>query len=138
MSVTFIDADVIIRLLTGDDPRKQADCQALFERIQRGDEIVELQHSVVVDTVFVLRSPRLYRLPKAEIAEMLTTLISIRAIRIHDRQSVLDALALYGSHARLDFTDALIIALSRQHHDAIVYSYDMDYDRFEGVIRREP
>jgi predicted nucleic acid-binding protein len=138
MSVSFIDADVIIRLLTGDDPIKQADCRSLFERIERGDEIVNLPHTVVADVVFVLRSPRLYRLAKSEIAELLTALISFRGIRINDRQSVLGALALYGAHARLDFTDALIISMSGQHDDAVVYSYDTDYDRFDEIVRREP
>ncbi len=138
MSLRIIDTDVVIRFLTGDDPEKQARCQALFERVDRGEEVVDVPLTVVADAVHVLHSPRLYQLPKDEIASMLMALISLRGIRIHNRQTVLDGLALYGRHPRLDFTDALIVAMTHVEDDAVVYSYDRDYDRFAGIARREP
>ena len=129
---------MVIRFLTGDDPEKQANCQALFERVGSGEEVVDLPLTVVADAAHVLHSPQLYRLAKDEIASMLIALISLRGIRIHNRQAVLDGLALYGSHARLDFLDALIVAMTQSEDHPVVYSYDRNYDRFDGIDRREP
>jgi len=138
MSTNFIDTDVIVRFLTGDDPGKRAACLELFERVGRGELVVTVPHSAIADAVVVLHSPRLYRLPKSQVAQMLTALLSLRGVRLHERHLVLAALELYGGNAQLDFTDAIIIAASQQENGAIVYSYDKDYDRFDGVVRREP
>jgi predicted nucleic acid-binding protein len=51
---------------------------------------------------------------------------------------VLDALDLYGEYNKLDFTDALIIAMMWSNESALLYSYDGDYDTFPGINRREP
>lgn len=37
MSDPFVDTDVIIRLLTGDDLQKQAEAAALFEQVEAGN-----------------------------------------------------------------------------------------------------
>jgi predicted nucleic acid-binding protein len=59
MAYPFIDTDVIIRFLTGDDPRKQAAAAALFQRIEQGALTVAAPVMVIADAVFVLHSPRL-------------------------------------------------------------------------------
>jgi predicted nucleic acid-binding protein len=46
-------------------------------------------------------------------------------------------LQLYGSTS-LDITDAIIIAKIQQEDTGTVYSFDTDFDNFEGVIRKEP
>ena len=37
MPVPFVDTDVIIRLLTGDDPVKQAQAVVLFEQVEQAE-----------------------------------------------------------------------------------------------------
>jgi predicted nucleic acid-binding protein len=54
VSVPFIDTDVIIRFLTGDDPDKQPANQAPFERIERGELVASIPHTVIADAVYVL------------------------------------------------------------------------------------
>ena len=49
----------------------------------------------------------------------------------------LQALDLYAS-TKLDFGDALIIASMQQQGSQVLYSYDTDFDRIEGITRREP
>lgn len=138
MSTAFVDTDVIIRFLTGDDPIKQAAARRLFGRARKGDSLLTVPHTVIADAVYVLRSRRLYHLPKPVIAEMLSALLSQTGFKIEDRQSVLDALNLYGEYNKLDFTDALIIAMMWRNVDSLLYSYDGDYDTFPGISRREP
>ena len=138
MSTAFVDTDVIIRFLTGDDPVKQAAARRLFGRAASDELLLTVPHTVVADAAYVLRSRNLYHLSKPVIAEMLADLLSQKGFKIEDRESVLDALDLYGEYNKLDFTDALIIAMMWRNNDSLLYSYDGDYDTFSGISRREP
>jgi predicted nucleic acid-binding protein len=138
MSHPYIDTDVIIRLLTGDDQEKQRQARVLFEQVEHGRLIVSAPDTVIADTVHVLHSKRLYNRPKAEVAELLIPLVRLPGFRIKNRQAVLAALRLYGTSAKLDFTDALIVALMQQTGPPVVCSWDKDYDDVVGVTRLEP
>jgi len=137
MTDPFIDTDVIIRLLTKDDPEKQAAAAALFEKVQAGTLKVAAPDTVVADAVYVLSSPRLYNLPRSEVRDMLASLIRLPGFRIHNHRAVLRALDLYASR-NLDFGDALIIASMERVGSQVVYSYDADFDRIPGISRQEP
>ena len=49
MTQPFIDTDVIIRFLTGDDPDKQAAATALFEQVEQGLLTVQAPDTVIAD-----------------------------------------------------------------------------------------
>ena len=137
MTQPFIDTDVIIRFLSGDDPDKQAAATRLFEQIEQGLLTVQAPDPVIADAVYVLASPRLYHLPRRDVQEMLTTLVRLPQFQVQNRWSVLRALDLYAV-TRLDFGDALIIASMEQQGSHLLYSYDTDFDHFQGITRREP
>lgn len=137
MTQPFIDTDVIIRFLTGDDPKKQAAATALFEQVEQGTLTVAAPDTVIADAVYVLSSPRLYHLARSEVRELLTALIQLPHFQVQNRLAVLRALELYGS-SKLDFGDVLIISSMEQQHSQILYSYDADFDRFDGINRQEP
>jgi predicted nucleic acid-binding protein len=138
VSYPYVDTDIIIRLLTGDDQAKQRQAQALFEQVERGKLIVTAPDTVIADAVYVLHSKRLYNRPKAEVAELLIALVRLPAFRVKNRRAVLAALRLYGTNPQLDFTDALIVALMHQSGPWLVCSWDTVYDRVEGITRLEP
>lgn len=133
----YVDTDVLIRLITGDDRQKQADSKALFEQVEAGLLQVAAPDTVIADAVFVLASPRLYRLPRTEIRDQLRTLVNLPAFRIENRRAVLEALDLYAS-TNLDFGDAMIVTSMAQDGAKILYSYDTDFDRIPAVDRRIP
>lgn len=137
MTTPFIDTDVIIRFLTGDDPKKQAAATALFEQVEQGMLTVAAPDTVIADAVYVLSSPRLYHLARSEVRELLTALIQLPHFQVQNRLAVLRALELYGS-SKLDFGDVLIIACMELQHSEILYSYDADFDRFDNINRQEP
>ena len=137
MTQPFIDTDVIIRFLTGDDPEKQAAASALFEQVEQGLLTVAAPDTVIADAVYVLSSQRLYHLTRNEVQELLTALAHLSHFQIQNRTAVLRALELYGS-TKLDFGDTLILASMEQQHSHILYSYDADFDRFDGITRQEP
>ncbi len=137
MTHPFIDTDVIIRFLTGDDPDKQAAATVLFEQIEQGLLTVQAPDTVIADAVYVLSSPRLYHLARRDIQEMLAALVRLPQFQVQNRWNVLQALELYTA-TRLDFGEALIIASVQQQGSQVLYSYDADFDRIEGITRREP
>ena len=59
MKEPFIDTDVIIRLLTGDDPEKQAKAATLFEQVEQRQITLVAPVTVIADAVYVLSSKRL-------------------------------------------------------------------------------
>jgi predicted nucleic acid-binding protein len=133
----FVDTDVIIRLLTGDDPLKQAQAAKLFNRVQAGELILRAPDTVIADAVFVLSSTRLYGVGRADVEAMLTPLVQLPGFQVRNRQAVARALQLYGSTS-LDFGDAMIVATMEQDSSGDLYSYDADFDRIQSVNRRVP
>jgi predicted nucleic acid-binding protein len=133
----FVDTDVIVRLLTGDDPVKQRATRNLFVRVQAGQLSLVVPDTVVADAVFVLSSRRLYNLPRAEIGEMLKALLRLPRFRVSNRQTVIEAIELYAA-TNLDFGDAFIAASMRRAKSEDLYSYDGGFDRLPQVSRMEP
>jgi predicted nucleic acid-binding protein len=137
MSEPHVDTDVIIRLLTGDDPKKQAAARALFESVEAQRLSIAAPDTVIADAVFVLSSPRLYAQSRAHVSAMLSRLVRLPSFKVAQRKIVLAALALYGEQ-NIDFGDAMIAASLRDQGQATVYSYDQDFDRFTFIHRSEP
>lgn len=137
MSDPFIDTDVIIRFLTKDDLKKQAEAAALFEQLKTRKLRVVAPDTVIADAVYVLSSPRLYNLPRLEVAHLLVPLIRLPGFKVQHHQAMLRALELYAS-TNLDFGDALIVAEMEQTGSNIVYSYDTHFDNLPNINRRHP
>jgi predicted nucleic acid-binding protein len=138
MPIPFVDTDVIIRLLTGDDPVKQTQAAALFEQVEQGKLTLAAPHTVIADAVFVLSSPRLYHLPRHEVAELLIPLVQLPGFHVQNRRAVVAALSLYATTASLDFGDALIIATMQETNAHTLYSYDAHFDRIADITRQSP
>jgi predicted nucleic-acid-binding protein len=137
VTLPFIDTDVIIRFLTGDDLMKQAATANLFEQVEKGALTITAPDTVIADAVYVLSSPRLYHITRSEIHEQLTTLIRLPNFLVQNRLSVIRALELYAS-TRLDFGDTLIIASMEQQNSSTLYSYDQGFDKIHNIKRQEP
>lgn len=134
MTIPFVDTDVIIRLLVGDDSAKQAQAAALLlEQIENGNLVVAAPDTVIADAVFVLASPRIYHIP-AEVADLLSTLVRLPGFRVENRRIVLSALAIYAATPQLDFGDAMIITLRL----VLRLFIDAHYHRFSDITQQNP
>src|SRR5579884_710100 len=138
MTEPCIDTSVIIRLVSGDDEAKQAAAARLFEDVEQGKLTVSAPETVIADAVYVLTSPRTYRLARPTVAAALTRLVRLPHFKVQNRRAVLRALDLFGTTTRLDFGDAIIVAVMEQKRKSIVYSYDQDSDIFPWITRQEP
>jgi predicted nucleic-acid-binding protein len=137
MSNDFVDTDVLVRLLTGDDQQKQARALALFQEVENGNLVLEAPDTVIADAVYVLASKTLYARPRAEISEILLTLLRLPGFHVQNKRVLIRALELYASVNR-SFGDTMIVASMEYAGAANLYSYDRGFDAFGGVARQEP
>lgn len=99
-----VDTNVIVRLLTGDDPRQTEQTRRLFEI-----ETIFLPKTVLLEAEWVLR--RLYRLERLAINRALQDLLSLPNVRCEDEPLLRQALAW--NRDGMDFADAVHLASSR-------------------------
>lgn len=96
-----IDANVVVRLLTGDDPDQAARARRLIET-----EEVFVATTVLLETEWVLRSA--YGFGRAAVAEALRAFAGLPQVRIEDPGRLAEALDR--AAAGFDFADALHLA----------------------------
>jgi predicted nucleic-acid-binding protein len=99
--VVAVDTNVVVRLLTGDDPRQAARASALFTA-----EEIWLSKSVILETEWVLRS--LYRFRGDRLCAAMLALTSLPKVRVEDPAAV--SRALGWTSLGMDFADALHLA----------------------------
>jgi predicted nucleic acid-binding protein len=133
----YLDINVIIRYLTGDDPQKQMASSQLFEQIERGELEVTIPLPVIDEASYVLASNRNYGPPWDQVADMLSALIRNPGIDVDNKDLVLESLGLVKTD-RVDFADAYIVASMRRNGASTLYSYDQDFDEFADIDRIEP
>jgi len=134
---SYVDTDIIIRLITHDDPKKQAAAAKLFEKVENGEVILTTPYTAIADAVYVLSSPRLYHLPRVEIRDILASLLRYTNFKVDSKQAVSTALDHYAS-TNLDFGDCILVTLTAQTETKQIYSYDHDFDKFKDLFRKEP
>lgn len=136
-ALPFIDANVFIRFVTSDIPDQKAKATELFRKIDQGEIRATVPPIVIFESVFTLSSPRLYRLSREQVVGVLRTLINSPHIKVINRPQVLAALDLYLGTS-LPFGDCYIVATMQQLGSNTIYSFDEDFDRLEGITRKEP
>lgn len=133
----FLDANVILRYLTRDDPEKAERCLNLFRKADRGEVQLLTSEAIIAEVVYVLSSPNLYHLPPERIRSLLLPIINLKGLKLSPRWLYRRALDIYATH-HIDFEDALAIAHMERQGISEIVSYDTLFDRIEAVERREP
>lgn len=135
MSRAYVDANVILRFLTGDPPDMAAQAQALFLAVEQGQITLVIDAIVVAETVWVLQS--FYGYPPQAIARVLQDLLSHNGLEAEDKPGLLAALSLFADK-NIDFADALVAVHMGQRGVPEIFSFDRHFDRLPGLIRRTP
>ena len=135
--IQFVDTNIFLRYLTRDDPDKAEACFQLLEKARKNEISLTTSESVIAEIVFILASPRLYNLSRADVRARLYPLLTLEGLRLADRRKFMRALDLYTNYT-IDFEDALTVAEMEQSEIKTLYSYDMDFDKIESVKRIEP
>jgi predicted nucleic-acid-binding protein len=116
--MTAVDTNVLVRLLTADDPKQTAEARLLFAA-----QPIWIAKTVLLETAWVLRS--IYGFNESAISDAFRRLLGLKSVHAEDEQSVAAALALT-SHG-IEFADALHV--SSRPPDAAFVSFDQSFIR---------
>jgi predicted nucleic-acid-binding protein len=116
--MTAVDTNVVVRLLTGDDPEQAAAARSVFS----GD-FVWIGRTVLLETAWVLGSA--YGFEDSAVREAFTRLLGLANVQTEDIASVTVALKLNAQG--LDLADAL--HLTGRPHGADFVSFDRTFVR---------
>jgi len=116
--MTAVDTNVVVRLLTADDPEHAAAARSLF-----ATDLIWIARTVILETAWVLSSA--YGFEDSAIREALTRLLGLPNVQTEDISSVTAALNLNAQG--LDFADAL--HLTARPHGADFVTFDRAFVR---------
>jgi|ERR1700693_1755954 len=111
-----VDTNVLVRLLTGDEPTQATAARTLF-----ANERIWIAKTVLLETSWVLGS--LYGFEESEIHDAFTKLLGLKNVHAEDKSSVAAALALMAQG--LELADAL--HLSSRPAEAEFVSFDRSF-----------
>lgn len=135
MRRAYIDANVILRLITNDPPEMADAAQRTLRLVDDGSLELVVDPIVIAESVWVLSS--FYGFIPSEIAPVLRTFLAGEGIICQDKTALLQALELY-EDKNVDFVDAVLAVRMLQLGVSEVYSFDRHFDRLEGIERLEP
>ncbi|GBE36176.1 tRNA(fMet)-specific endonuclease VapC [bacterium BMS3Bbin07] len=135
MGKKFIDTNIFLRYLTRDDPSKYDKCKSLFKKAIEGKAELVTSGMVIAELVWTLSS--YYRVPKADVIEKVSIIVSTESLAIPDKDIIADALVLY-SRKNIDYIDAYNTVFMKNHGISEIYSYDKDFNVIKGIKREEP
>jgi predicted nucleic acid-binding protein len=135
MAKKFIDANIFLRYLTRDDPAKYEKCRELFKKTIEGKISTTTSGIVIAELIWTLLS--YYKVPKADIVEKVSIIVSTENLYIPDKDIIMDALLLY-SMKNIDYIDAYNAVFMKYSELDEIYSYDEDFDAIEGIKRNAP
>jgi predicted nucleic acid-binding protein len=129
----WLDANVLLRFLTGAPPELAERAARLLEEAQRSEITLRVHPVIVAETVWVLES--FYGYSKSEISGVLIPLLEQPALRVEGARTVIGALEAM-AESTVDFADALLAATARSRGEGVA-SFDRDFRKLD-VEWREP
>lgn len=131
----FLDTNILIRYFTKDNEKKAYDVLRLLKRIERNEEKVIVSPVVIFEVIFTLQS--FYKLPREEIKELVLPILNLRGLKIPFKSVFEKALEMF-PQVNISFADIFNYYFMIEEGIKEIYSYDEDFDKFEGVKRLEP
>lgn len=130
MRRAWVDANVLLRHLTGDPPDLAKKACAVMEEAQNGKILLRVSPLVVAEVVWVLGS--YYGYGRAQIAEAIATLLAADGIEAIDRDLILGALQVM-AEKNVDFVDAVLAGMARAVAEPVV-TFDEDFRKLGRVV----
>ena len=117
----FVDTNLFLRYLTKDDPARYGRCRDLFKKAVEGEVSLHTSEMVIAELIWTLLS--YYKVPKAEVIEKVSIIISTPNLHLVDKAIIADSLVLY-SQRNIHFMDAYNTLFMKFHGLGKIYSYD--------------
>ena len=131
MSV-FLDTNVIIRYLTGDDLSMTERATQIIEEV---DDLT-ITEGILGETAFVLTS--VYGMSRQQVVDSLIDLVERDNISTYalDKDLVLEGLTMCRPSGRVSIADAMIWAAARTDRASAIYTFDRRFPSEDIEIRQ--
>ncbi len=106
MHEAIVDTNILIRVITNDNPRLAGQAAGLLGRYQAGQ--IMLETAVFYEVAFILTSKNFYNMPRNVAADALRDMLSTGLFAC-DEELLLCILELYET-SKFDFVDCLVAA----------------------------
>jgi predicted nucleic-acid-binding protein len=121
-----IDTNVLVRLITRDDPRQAASADAFIEKGAWVSILALAEAMWVLETV--------YERSAADLATAIDMLLNHRDLTLQDPEVVAAALELFRSRPALGFSDCLMLQLARKA-GRLLGTFDRGLAKVDGTQR---
>jgi len=125
MTNLWVDANVLLSLITNDPLDLAARSTRLVQRAEQGDISLKVSPLVVAEIVWVLNS--FYKYSRTQIAEVLIPLLTSEGLILENSELVIAAFEQIAT-VNVDFADAYLAEIARQQGESVV-SFDRDFRR---------
>ncbi|MBI1818598.1 MAG: type II toxin-antitoxin system VapC family toxin [Deltaproteobacteria bacterium] len=122
-----VDTNVVVRLITRDEPRQVAASEAF---VARGAWV---PHLVLAEVTWVLAS--VYNLDPAEIATAVAMLLNHKDLTVQDADVVASALAHFRAKPSVGFSDCLVLEIARKAGHLPLGTFDRALGKLPGAQR---
>ncbi len=122
-----VDTNVLVRLVTRDDPKRVAAAESF---VARGAWV---SHLVLAETLWVLES--VYELDAERRATAIEMLLQHATLTLQDPDVVAAALAHFRHRPSLGFSDCLMLEIARKSGHLPLGTFDRDLGRLSGAQR---
>lgn len=130
----FLDTNIILRYLLADHPKQSPKAKKFLEKVERDEEKVITTALVIAEAVYVSESTGAGR---KKISEALLKIIGLPGLQLANKQNFAKVFALY-QKKNIDFVDAYHAVFAWQKGLKEIISFDKDFDKVAGLVRKEP
>jgi predicted nucleic acid-binding protein len=129
MDRVFVDSNVFVHFFVRDDAKQADEAEELFTRAKRGEIALLCGPPVFFEVAWVLHFT--FRLPHAEVLNILDSMLSMQNFTVFDADIVIKAISL-ARRRSIGFADAYIAATAIAQ-DACVATFNLQHFKKTGV-----
>ena len=122
-----VDTNVLIRLVTRDDPKQVAAAEAF---VANGAWV---PHLAVAEATWVLAS--VYDRGPEQIANAIEMLLAHEQLTLQDEEVVAAAVAQYKRRPRVGFSDCLMLEVAKKAGHTPLGTFDREFAKADGAVR---
>ena len=122
-----VDTNVVVRLLTREDPRQTARAEAF---VAKGAWV---SHIVLVEVIWVMDS--VFELSHKQLATAVDMLLKHRDLVVQDPEVVAAALARFRRRPTLGFSDCMVLESARKAGHVPLATFDKELSKLDDVER---
>ncbi len=131
MSEVLVDANVLLRHLTGQPPAMARRAAEIMRAAEEGRISLVLTPLTLAECVWVLETS--YRKPREAMADALLALLEAPGIIAREKEVVVTALSYYRNNPRPDFADAYLASVATRAGPPRIASFDERLRRIPGL-----